>query len=42
MRGVFQWRGPWSASSELWDVNVAVTRALGMVMNNRMQWQAAA
>ena len=33
-----QWRGPWSASSELWDINVAVTRALGMVMNSRMQW----
>ena len=33
-----QWRGPWSASSELWDINVAVTRALGMVMNSRMHW----
>jgi hypothetical protein len=33
-----QWRGPWSASSQLWDLNVAVTRALGMVMNSSLQW----
>jgi hypothetical protein len=37
---VLQWRGPWSATSELWEINVAVTRALGMVMNSRMQWCA--
>jgi hypothetical protein len=38
--GILQWRGPWSAQSELWDMNVAVTRALGVVMNSRLQWCA--
>ncbi len=44
VQGVFvtrllpQWRGPWSATSQLWDMHIAVTRALGMVMNSRMQW----